>query len=257
MDKILLPEEKSNVTGHVYLMTNIITKKNYVGQTRSHRLNKGKYRPFGYKKRFDDHISEAINNTKKHQCQLLNNAIRKHGKDNFIVKLIEICEVSKLNEREIYFIDKYKSQSPNGYNLTKGGQTLEQIKVDIDKPCLEKPKKRGRDFGYKHTSETINKMKSVMNDPKILEEKKVLMGSVMKSFYDNKKIDILSKLDLDDDVSKYIRPVYKKNSDIIHDYIIRINKRKLTVYSDDTIDTKYQRLLNILNIAKTKSQKKS
>jgi group I intron endonuclease len=257
MDKILLPEEKSNVTGHVYLMTNIITKKNYVGQTRSHRLNKGKYRPFGYKKRFDDHISEAINNTKKHQCQLLNNAIRKHGKDNFIVKLIEICEVSKLNEREIYFIDKYKSQSPNGYNLTKGGQTLEQIKVDIDKPCLEKPKKRGRDFGYKHTSETINKMKSVMNDPKILEEKKVLMGSVMKSFYDNKKIDILSKLDLDDDVSKYIRPVYKKNSDIIHDYIIRINKRKLTVYSDDTIDTKYQRLLNILNIAKTKFQKKS
>lgn len=56
MDKILLPEEKSNITGHIYLMTNIITKKYYIGQTRSHRLNKSKYRPFGYKKRFDDHI---------------------------------------------------------------------------------------------------------------------------------------------------------------------------------------------------------
>lgn len=160
----------------------------------------------------------------------MNNAIRKHGKDNFIVELIEICEVSKLNEREVYFIDKYKSQGPNGYNLTKGGQTLEQIKDDIDKPCLEKPKKRGRDFGYKYTEETISKMKSVFKDPKILEDKKVLMGSVMKSFYDNKKIDILSKLDLDDDVTQYIRPVYKKNSDIIHDYIIRINKRKLSVF---------------------------
>jgi group I intron endonuclease len=254
MDKILLPEEKSNITGHIYLMTNIVTKKYYVGQTRSHRLNKGKYRPFGYQKRFDDHISEAINNTKKNQCSLLNNAIRKHGKDNFIVELIEICEVSKLNDREIYFIEKYNSQSPNGYNLTKGGQTLEQIKIDIDKPCLEKPKKRGRDFGYKHKKETIDKMKSIFNDPKILEEKKLLMGSVMKSFYDNKKIDILSSLDLDNDVTKYIRPVYKKNSDIIHDYVIRIDKRKLTLHSDDDLETKYQRLLNILNLAKTKSK---
>jgi hypothetical protein len=130
----------------------------------------------------------------------LNNAIRKHGNDNFIVELIEICEVSKLNDREIYFIDKYNSQCPNGYNLTKGGQTLEQIKVDID---------------------------------------------------------ILSKLDLDEDVTQYIRPVYKKNSDIIHDYNIRINKHKLTLYSDDDLETKYQRLLNILNIAKTKLTKKS
>lgn len=185
----------------------------------------------------------------------MNSAIRKHGKDNFIVELIETCEVSKLNEREIYFIDKYKSQGPNGYNLTKGGQTLEQIKIDIDKPCLEKPKKRGRDFGYKHTEETINKMKLALVDPKILEAKKLQMRTIMNSFYDNKKIDILSKLNLDDDDTQYIRPVYKKNSDIIHDYIIRINKHKLSLHSELDLDAKYEHLLNILNSAKTKSQK--
>ena len=44
VDKIL--ESNSNVFGEIYLITN-------VGQTLSHRLNHGKYRPFGYKCRFN------------------------------------------------------------------------------------------------------------------------------------------------------------------------------------------------------------
>ena len=42
-----------------------INNKIYVGQAVTHRLNKNKYRYFGYEGRFKDHISEAINNTKK------------------------------------------------------------------------------------------------------------------------------------------------------------------------------------------------
>ena len=52
MDKYLddILETKENISGEIYMMTNIITGKKYVGQTVSHRLNHGKYRPYGSKK---------------------------------------------------------------------------------------------------------------------------------------------------------------------------------------------------------------
>ena len=44
--------EFDKVRGEVYRITNAVTGKSYIGQTRSHRLNRGKYRPFGYMGRF-------------------------------------------------------------------------------------------------------------------------------------------------------------------------------------------------------------
>jgi hypothetical protein len=65
LDKILNIDEKDKITGVIYIIENKETNKKYVGQTVSHRKNKGKYRPFGYVGRFNDHVSEALNNTKK------------------------------------------------------------------------------------------------------------------------------------------------------------------------------------------------
>ena len=48
-------------------------------------------------------------------------AIRKYGKENFTIELIEEVEVDKLDEREVYWISFYNSYN-NGYNCTKGGQ---------------------------------------------------------------------------------------------------------------------------------------
>lgn len=111
-------------------MTNTVNGKQYVGQSVSHRLNHGRYRPFGYLKRFADHISEAKCNNKKNQCSYLNNAIRKYGPDKFEVRLLGKYLREQGNEKEIHFIAKYNTLSPNGYNLTAGGDqrvsTLEQ-----------------------------------------------------------------------------------------------------------------------------------
>ncbi len=258
MTEILELIDADKVIGEIYLITNIQDNKYYVGQTRSHHKNKGKYRPFGSIGRFNDHISEAVNNTKKKQCVYLNNAIRKYGKDKFKVDLLETCSLHDLNDREIHYISQYNSLYPNGYNLTKGGKNLPCDNDIVNDSELECPKKRGRNFGYTHKESTINKMKERLADPKILEPKKECMGSTMKSFYDNKKIDILSSYTLDDDVTKYIKPVREKNSDIIHDYIIRINGRKLTMGSkNDTLDKKYERLLNVLTKVKEKQNEEA
>jgi hypothetical protein len=83
-----LLETNRGVTGHIYRITNTQTNKIYIGQTLSHRKNRGKYRPFGYMGRFYDHSSEALCNTKKKQCTYLNNAIRMYGKDAFHCELL-------------------------------------------------------------------------------------------------------------------------------------------------------------------------
>jgi hypothetical protein len=136
--------DPSSIVGHIYLITNTVNGKLYVGQTLSHRKNHGKYRPFGYEGRFKDHISEAICNTKKKQCTYLNNGIRHYGKDAFTVSLLYTCKPSELDLAEQTYIESYNSLYPNGYNLTRGGKVFKHIETDdISPTTLSPPKKRG------------------------------------------------------------------------------------------------------------------
>lgn len=114
-------EKEVKILGQIYLITNLINNKYYVGQTRTHVMNHGKYRPYGYIKRFNDHISEAIRDTKEKQCTHLNAAIKLYGKENFIVELLYHCELDELNEYEVFSISWFDSFN-SGYNLTLGGQ---------------------------------------------------------------------------------------------------------------------------------------
>ena len=133
------------IVGEIYCIENTTTKKCYVGQTLSHRKNKGKYKPFGYEGRFRDHISEALCNTKKKQCWYLNNAIRSYGKEAFIVKLIVKCSKEDIDTQESHYIKEYNTLYPNGYNLTKGGKTVEHVEISdkITRPEINTARKRG------------------------------------------------------------------------------------------------------------------
>jgi hypothetical protein len=263
MESIIEIKDKDNIKSHIYLIKNKINNKIYVGQAVSHRLNNGKYRYFGYKGRFKDHISEAINNTKKNQSTYLNNAIRKYGKENFDVELIETCETNDSDKKEIYYINEYKSIYPNGYNLTIGGKNFKNniqiIDDNLINPILnEKQNKRGRNFGYVHKEETINKMKNYYiekeNDKDFIETKKQCMKNSISKFYENKKIETLSKYELNLPLEQYIKPVCLKNTKNIHNYIIKINNKKIKIINDDTLDIKYNKLLNILKISYQKSK---
>jgi group I intron endonuclease len=125
---ILDTDEYDQVAGEIYRITNTTNNKSYIGQTRSHRLNHGKYRPFGYLCRFKSHIS-ASKSSKIH-CKYLNSAIRKYGEAAFKCELIHTCKIEELDELEIYYIKHFNSKYPNGYNLTNGGQGKGHMKGD-------------------------------------------------------------------------------------------------------------------------------
>ena len=52
--------------------------------------------------------------------------MRKFGIENFLFEIVEICLEEELNEKEIYYIEKFDSMNLNkGYNMRKGGGSIQ------------------------------------------------------------------------------------------------------------------------------------
>jgi group I intron endonuclease len=163
-------DEPTNRYCEIYKIINLSNNKIYVGQAVSHILNHKKYRPYGHEGRFRCHISEAFS-TKKNQSHYLNNAIRKYGVEDFVVELIERCEINDADKREIYYIKEFNSLYPNGYNLKNGG-------------CV-----------FTHSDES----------------KKRVSNGVLNYYKDKKFDRFKHVRQIDDDIEKYIKPLKKYN----------------------------------------------
>lgn len=109
--------------GKIYLITNDINSKVYVGQT-IQSLNK----------RFNGHC--CYSKSDKSQNMYIKRAIHKYGKDKFHIQLIEECPIKSLDDRERYWINFYDSYN-TGYNLTLGGNSsnyfsLHRLEDNVD-----------------------------------------------------------------------------------------------------------------------------
>ena len=95
----------------VYKTTNVINGKIYVGQ----------------------HVCDDLNDGYLGSGNLLLKSVKKYGKENFvreIIELIEDLDYDKLDEREVFWIKKFESLHPKGYNLVekaKGGFISEEF----------------------------------------------------------------------------------------------------------------------------------
>ena len=94
----------------IYKITNLINGKIYVGQTVK-----------TLEERFQKHCWGTTEKDKYHLNMAIKKAIKKYGKENFTIELIEQVEKDKLDEREVYWISFYNSYQ-KGYNCTLGGQ---------------------------------------------------------------------------------------------------------------------------------------
>lgn len=116
------PEMPDYVKAQIYKITCTTNNKVYVGQTRSHIMNHSKYRPFGYIKRWKQHISESKGNYRK-QSSTLNDCIKANKEEDFLVELLEECNITDSHDREKHYINEYKTfETETGLNLTPGGR---------------------------------------------------------------------------------------------------------------------------------------
>jgi group I intron endonuclease len=117
------------MAGTVYLITNTLNGKQYVGQTivAGNDIGHGK---------------------------LMTKAYAKHGKRNFTYELLcgEIANRPTLNFMERFWISVMNSQVPNGYNIENGGSSKGKT-AESTKEIL-----RQKATGYKHTEEAKRKI---------------------------------------------------------------------------------------------------
>jgi group I intron endonuclease len=133
--------------GFIYLLISP-SGKGYIGQT---------IRP--PKKRWQDHKDNARCSIGKKNykigCPALAKAIIKYGFETFKkIILIEVETQRFLDYYEIYYIRKYNTLTPNGYNISPGGggngMTPERLKIKEKKAALKLKEKLEKAKNRKH-----------------------------------------------------------------------------------------------------------
>lgn len=93
----------------IYKITNIKDGKTYIGQT-TQKLNE----------RWWQHCNRSP--SQSHRSYIYN-AIQKDGVDSFVIEeLAKASDLDALNLLEVFYINKFNSIAPNGYNLHPGGK---------------------------------------------------------------------------------------------------------------------------------------
>jgi len=100
--------------GIIYVITNTVNGKQYVGQT-----------TLTLSKRWSYHVCAAF----KNPAQVFLKAIVKYGPDSFSMSQLATAESEEeLNQKETHYIAQLNSIVPNGYNLTTGGDRFKHTK---------------------------------------------------------------------------------------------------------------------------------
>ena len=118
--------------GYIYLITNTINNKQYVGQT----------------KRADVEERWRQHRSNKTVGPYLKSAYEKYGYDNFKYQIICICFDEDCDKYEEEYIKKFNTLSPSGYNLKGGGHfskhhpdTMIKMKESLKKVWTEEKRK--------------------------------------------------------------------------------------------------------------------
>lgn len=88
----------------IYKITNLITGRIYIGQSKN------------IERRFIEH------NTLSHNSERIDKNINLYGKENFSYEILELCDVSELDKKEIYYINLFLNNNYKLYNIINGGQ---------------------------------------------------------------------------------------------------------------------------------------
>lgn len=115
--------------GYIYKITNQTNGKVYIGQT---------IRTIA--ERWKEHL-ERITQKEELNEKSIQYAILQNGVKNFTIEKLEECENEKLDDREIYWINYYRSyvgwEDNQGYNLTTGGGNGLREGVSVDQFSLD------------------------------------------------------------------------------------------------------------------------
>lgn len=158
--------------GYIYKIVNIKNQKIYIGKTT-------KQRPTD---RFSQHKYLATHPQQEKNISYLHRAMNKEGINNFTFEIIEQADNALLNDRERYWIKQYNTLSPNGYNLTEGGEGTSGFSRSQSKEQRQRKGKSLKQY-YKNHPEALEekrkRAKKLWENPEY--RRKIVQGN--KRFY--------------------------------------------------------------------------
>lgn len=150
----------------IYLRTNTINGKQYVGQAND----------------FDKREREWKCLSGRYAGKLITNARNKYGVENFKTEVLKECHTQdELNQWEQYYIKELNTKTPNGYNLTDGGDTSSGYKFTEETKKILSDLKKGNSpwiKGKHHTEEVKKKLSEMKKGKPSPKRKKVYQYTI-------------------------------------------------------------------------------
>lgn len=165
--------------GYVYLITNKVNGKQYVGQTKEDDIFS----------RWSKHMKICKNSLGRY----IYAAYKKYGIDKFDFKIICVCFDEDCDRYEDVYINKYGTIAPNGYNLRGGGGNRGKHHPDTIKRMSDKMLGRKMPPASKETrikrSEGMKGEKNPNYGKAMSEEQKQKISNAQKHIWNQRKID--------------------------------------------------------------------
>lgn len=131
----------------IYVVTNTVNGKQYVGQTKRDP-----------KTRWKQHVQNAkhVESKPNTNCRVFGRAINKYGAGVFRVEVIIQCNEAHADMYEQRLIAAYRTQVPHGYNVASGGKRFNFNMVPTERrKDLGRPRSRlasGELYIYEHSA---------------------------------------------------------------------------------------------------------
>jgi group I intron endonuclease len=139
----------------VYLVTNALNGKKYVGQT-AKKLNL----------RWNEHTSNT-------NSSILHKSIRKYGKESFSLEILHTCESKEeMNFVEMFYISFLNTKAPFGYNLTDGGEGRQGYKLSEEAKKRISEKNSGKVMSVEQRLQISKRHRGTKRPPRSEETKK-------------------------------------------------------------------------------------
>lgn len=194
--------------GVIYLRTNKINGKKYVGQATDLKARQRRW---------------------KANCQYagtaINRAREKYGIDAFDFEILKECKDEELNQWEMYYIKELNTKAPYGYNLTDGGDgccgysLTEETKKKIGEANKGKePWCKGKELSEetrRKMSENTKGEKNHMYGKHLSEETKKKLSEALKGI---KRSDETKKKMSDNSSKKPVLQLNKETNEIIAEF---------------------------------------
>lgn len=129
----------------IYKIENIINNNIYIGSA------------VNIKTRWWNHVSELRGG--RHRNKHLQRAWNKHGEDNFIFSILEICDIEKLIELEQFYIDTLRPQ----YNICLTASSQLGIKRTLEQRERMRNSQLGKKLSQEHKDRIAASMRGTVH----------------------------------------------------------------------------------------------